>query len=148
MLAQTSGQLCNFSQLGGQIGLDHKTVGKYLAVFKQMFLMQHVPVWSTSRLGRLIEILKLQISVVPESQGRSVSRRHASADFFRSLVGASRPSSTTVSSHEGCPAATLVARSVLSACGLYPLLPIGVALPATAKQRGTKIDGGRRTGLE
>jgi len=111
MLAQTSGQLCDFSQLGDQIGLDHKTVGKYLAVFKQMFLMQHVPVWSTSRLGRLIEILKLQISVVPESQGRSVSRRHASADFFRSLVGASRPSSTTVSSHEGCPAATLVARS-------------------------------------
>lgn len=60
MLAQVSGQLCNFSQLGGQIGLDHKTVGKYLAVFEQMFLMQRVPVWSTSRLGRLIKTPKLQ----------------------------------------------------------------------------------------
>lgn len=72
MLAQTSGQLCNFSQLGGQIGLDRKTVGKYLTVFKQMFLMQRVPAWSTSRLGRLIKTLKLQISVVQESQGRSL----------------------------------------------------------------------------
>lgn len=60
MLAHMSGQLCNFSQLGGQIGLDHKTVGKYLAVFEQMFLMQRVPVWSNSRLGRLIKTPKLQ----------------------------------------------------------------------------------------
>ncbi len=60
MLAHVSGQLCNFSQLGGQIGLDHKTVGKYLAVFEQMFLMQRVPVWSTNRLGRLIKTPKLQ----------------------------------------------------------------------------------------
>ena len=41
-------------------------------VFKQMFLMQRVPAWSTSRLGRLIKTLKLQISVVQESQGRSL----------------------------------------------------------------------------
>lgn len=60
MLAHMSGQSCNFPQLGGQIGLDHKTVGKYLAVFEQMFLMQRVPVWSSSRLGRLIETPKLQ----------------------------------------------------------------------------------------
>lgn len=60
MLAQVSGQLCNFSQLGGQIGLDHKTVGKYLAVFEQMFLMQRVPAWSGNRLSRLVKTPKLQ----------------------------------------------------------------------------------------
>ncbi len=60
ILAHVSGQLCNFSQLGGQIGLDHKTVGKYLAVFEQMFLMQRVPAWSGNRLSRLVKTHKLQ----------------------------------------------------------------------------------------
>jgi predicted AAA+ superfamily ATPase len=35
-LAHLSGQLCNFAQLAGQVGLDSKTAGKYLAVFEQM----------------------------------------------------------------------------------------------------------------
>jgi len=60
LLAQLSGQLCNFSQLGGQIGLDHKTVGKYLAVFEQMFLLQRVPAWAGTSLGQLIKTPKLQ----------------------------------------------------------------------------------------
>ncbi|MBN8474637.1 ATP-binding protein [Sulfuritalea sp.] len=60
MLAQVSGQLCNFSQLGGQIGLDHKTIGKYLAVFEQMYLLQRVPAWAGTTLGRLVRTPKLQ----------------------------------------------------------------------------------------
>jgi predicted AAA+ superfamily ATPase len=60
MLAQVSGQLCNFTQLGSQIGLDHKTVAKYLAVFEQLFLMQRVPAWSGNRLSRLVKTAKLQ----------------------------------------------------------------------------------------
>jgi predicted AAA+ superfamily ATPase len=60
MLAQVSGQLCNFSQLGGQIGLDHKTVSRYLAVFEQMFLLQRVPAWAGTALGQLIKTPKLQ----------------------------------------------------------------------------------------
>jgi predicted AAA+ superfamily ATPase len=60
MLAQVSGQLCNFSQLGGQIGLDHKTVSRYLAVFEQMYLLQRVPAWAGTALGQLIKTPKLQ----------------------------------------------------------------------------------------
>lgn len=60
MLAQVSGQLCNFSQLGGQIGLDHKTIGKYLAVFEQMYLLQRIPAWAGTALGQLIKTPKLQ----------------------------------------------------------------------------------------
>jgi predicted AAA+ superfamily ATPase len=60
LLAQMSGQLCNFSQLGGPIGLDHKTAGKYLAVFEQMFLVQRVPAWAGTPLGQLIKTPKLQ----------------------------------------------------------------------------------------
>ncbi|MHB1358650.1 MAG: ATP-binding protein [Rhodocyclaceae bacterium] len=60
MLAQVSGQLCNFTQLGGQIGLDHKTVGKYLAVFEQMYLLQRIPAWAGTALGQLVKTPKLQ----------------------------------------------------------------------------------------
>ncbi len=60
MLAQVSGKLCNFSQLGGQIGLDHKTVGKYLAVFEQMYLLQRLPAWAGTALGQLVKTPKLQ----------------------------------------------------------------------------------------
>lgn len=60
MLAQVSGQLCNFSQLGGQIGLDHKTVSKYLAALEQMYLLQRLPAWAGTALGQLVKTPKLQ----------------------------------------------------------------------------------------
>jgi uncharacterized protein len=59
-LAQTAGQLCNYSQLGGQVGIDHKTASKYIAIFEQMYLLQRVPVWSGNRLSRLLKTPKLQ----------------------------------------------------------------------------------------
>lgn len=60
VLAQTAGQLCNYSQLGGQVGIDHKTASKYIAVFEQMYLMQRIAVWSGNRLSRLLKTPKLQ----------------------------------------------------------------------------------------
>jgi len=59
-LAQTAGQLCNYSQLGGQVGIDHKTASKYIAIFEQMYLMQRVSPWSGNRLSRLVKTPKLQ----------------------------------------------------------------------------------------
>lgn len=59
-LAQTAGQLCNYSQLGGQVGLDGKTVSKYLGLFEQMYLLKRVDVWAHNRLNRVIKTPKLQ----------------------------------------------------------------------------------------
>lgn len=61
-LAQTAGQLCNYSQLGGQVGIDHKTASKYIAVFEQMYLMQRLQPWSGNRLSRLVKTPKLQFN--------------------------------------------------------------------------------------
>ncbi len=33
-LAQTAGQLCNYTNLGGQIGIDSKTASRYMGVFE------------------------------------------------------------------------------------------------------------------
>jgi predicted AAA+ superfamily ATPase len=59
-LAQTAGQLCNYSQLGGYVGLDSKTAAKYVGVFEQMYLLRRVDVWARNRLNRVVKTPKLQ----------------------------------------------------------------------------------------
>lgn len=59
-VAQVAGQLCNFTLLGGQIGIDHKTTQKYLAVFEQMFLLKRQEVWAGNHLNRLVKTPKVQ----------------------------------------------------------------------------------------
>ncbi|MDD2736101.1 MAG: ATP-binding protein [Desulfuromonadaceae bacterium] len=59
-ISQVAGQLCNYSQLGGQIGMDHKTTQKYLAVFEQMYLLKRLEVWSGNHLNRLVKAPKVQ----------------------------------------------------------------------------------------
>ncbi len=59
ILAQHSGQLTNFTQLGGQIGLDEKTARKYLGVLEQLFLIRRLEPWHSNRLSRLVKTPKL-----------------------------------------------------------------------------------------
>ena len=59
-LAQLSGQMCNYSQLGGQVGLDHKTAARYVGVFEQMYLLRRVEVWASNRLNRMVKTPKVQ----------------------------------------------------------------------------------------
>ncbi|MCW1967136.1 MAG: ATP-binding protein [Anaerolineae bacterium] len=60
VLAQVAGQLCNFTQLGGQVGLDSKTAVKYLGVLEQLFLLRRVEQWSSNQLSRIVKTPKLQ----------------------------------------------------------------------------------------
>lgn len=59
-LAQTAGQMCNYTRLGGQVGLDSKTAAKYVGVFEQMYLLRRVDVWAQNRLNRVVKSAKLQ----------------------------------------------------------------------------------------
>jgi len=59
-LAQTSGQMCNYAKLGGEIGLDGKTAAKYISVFEQMYLLKRVNVWARNQFNRLVKTPKLQ----------------------------------------------------------------------------------------
>lgn len=59
-LAQTAGQLCNYTQLGAQVGLDGKTASRYIGVFEQMYLIRRVDVWARNRLNRVVKTPKLQ----------------------------------------------------------------------------------------
>jgi uncharacterized protein len=59
-LVYTAGQICNYTQLGGQVGLDAKTTAKYIGIFEQMYLLKRVEVWARNRLNRVIKSPKLQ----------------------------------------------------------------------------------------
>jgi predicted AAA+ superfamily ATPase len=59
-LAHTAGQMCNYRQLGGQVGVDSKTAAKYVGVFEQMYLLRRVEVWARNRLNRVVKTPKLQ----------------------------------------------------------------------------------------
>jgi hypothetical protein len=58
-LAMHSGQLTNFTQIGGQLGLDDKTVRKYIALFEQLYLVHRLEPWFNNRLKRLVKTPKL-----------------------------------------------------------------------------------------
>ncbi|MCF1431635.1 MAG: ATP-binding protein [Shewanella sp.] len=59
-LARTAGQMCNYSELGGQVGLDGKTVSRYTSAFEQMYLLKRIDVWARNRLKRVVKTPKLQ----------------------------------------------------------------------------------------
>ena len=59
-LAQKAGQMCNYTKLGGQVGLDGKTAARYISVFEQMYLLKRVDVWARNRLNRVVKTPKLQ----------------------------------------------------------------------------------------
>lgn len=59
-LVHVAGQMCNYSQLGAKVGLDHKTAAKYMGIFEQMYLIKRVNVWSSNHLKRMVKTPKLQ----------------------------------------------------------------------------------------
>lgn len=59
-LAQTAGQMCNYTQLGGQVGLDGKTALRYVGVLEQMYLLKRIDVWARNRFNRVVKTPKLQ----------------------------------------------------------------------------------------
>lgn len=58
-LAQQSGQLTNFTQLAGQLGIDDKTARKYVDLFEQVFLVRRLEPWFRNHLKRLVKTPKL-----------------------------------------------------------------------------------------
>jgi len=59
LAARLSGQLTNLSELGRNVGFDHKTVDHYLHVLEALYLVQRVPPWSRNELSRLVKTPKL-----------------------------------------------------------------------------------------
>ncbi|MEE4201304.1 ATP-binding protein [Erythrobacter sp.] len=59
ILAEHSGQLVNYSGVGGAISLNHVTTQKYVRVFESLFIVQTLQPWFTNKLKRLTKSPKL-----------------------------------------------------------------------------------------
>lgn len=59
-LAHVSGQLSNYTQLGSKIGLDHKSVTRYVGVLENVFLLARVSPFVENRLKRVVKTPKIQ----------------------------------------------------------------------------------------
>lgn len=59
-VAAMSGQLLNMSGIGSRLGVDGKTVDRWLALFEHMFLVRRVHAWHRNDLKRLVKRPKLQ----------------------------------------------------------------------------------------
>lgn len=60
-LAQFSGQLLNLSEIGGRLGLDHKTVDRYTHVLGHLFLVRRLRPWFKNGFTRLIKTPKIHV---------------------------------------------------------------------------------------
>ena len=57
--AVASGQLLNLSALGSRLGIDGKTVDRWLTLLEHMFLVRRIRAWHRNRLKRLVRTPKL-----------------------------------------------------------------------------------------
>lgn len=89
ILGHHSGQLTNFSQLGGQIGLDDKTTKKYVSILEQLFLLRRIDPWFRNRLKRLVKTPRLHFldsGLLAAVVGATVERLKRDRSVFGPLL--------------------------------------------------------------
>ncbi len=88
-LAHHAGQLVNFTQLGGQIGLDDKTTRRYIGILEQLFLVRRMEPWFRNRLKRLVKTPKLHFldpGLLAALTGATVERISENRSIFGALL--------------------------------------------------------------
>lgn len=86
-LAEHSGQLVNYSKLGGEIRVSHKTAQRYVGLLEQIFLVTTLEPWYTNRIKRIIKTPKLHFldsGLLAASHGLTAERVRQN----RKLLGA------------------------------------------------------------
>ena len=61
LAAVLSGQLVNLTALGGRLGLNRITAGRYLGLLEQLFLVERVPAWHAREFRRLVKTPKMHV---------------------------------------------------------------------------------------
>jgi hypothetical protein len=87
--AQQSGKLTNFAQIGGRLGLDDKTTGKYIAVLEQLYLVRRINPWFRNHLKRLIKTPRLHFldaGLLAALQGLNAERIGKDRSLFGPLL--------------------------------------------------------------
>jgi len=88
-LAIQIGQLTNFSDLGGKLGLSSHTVATYLNLLEQLFIVRRLEAWHRNALKRLIKTPKLHFrdtGLVAASRRLTLARVKADRTAFGPLL--------------------------------------------------------------
>lgn len=88
-LALQVGQLTNFSQLGGQLGLNDKTVATYVGLLEQLFVVRRLPAWHRNAMKRLLKTPKvhfLDTGLVAASSNMTAEKVAANRKAYGALL--------------------------------------------------------------
>ena len=89
LLAEHSGQLVNYSQLGSSINVSYKTGQRYVALLEQVFLVATLQPWFTNALKRIAKTPKLHFldsGLLATARGLNFERVKANREVFGSLL--------------------------------------------------------------
>lgn len=89
LLAHYSAQPVNLSSMGGPLGMDHKTVGRYLDILAALYLVATIPPWQSNRIARLTKAPKLHFldsGLLAALQGLSPARVLADRAAFGAVL--------------------------------------------------------------
>jgi len=85
LLAEHSGQLVNYSQLGAGINVSHKTGQRYVGLLEQVFLIATLQPWFTNALKRIVKTPKLHFldsGLLASARGLTFDRVRADRGTF------------------------------------------------------------------
>lgn len=89
LLAEHSGLLVNYSQLGAGINVTHKTGQRYLGLLEQVFLIATVQPWFSNALKRVVKTPKLHFldsGLLATVRGLTLDRVRADRGAFGALL--------------------------------------------------------------
>ena len=89
LLAEHSGQLVNFSQVGAGINVSYKTGQRYVGLLEQVFLIATVQPWFTNSLKRIVKTPKLHFldsGLLAAVRGLTFDRVKADRAAFGALL--------------------------------------------------------------
>jgi predicted AAA+ superfamily ATPase len=89
ILSHHSAQLVNFSQMGGQVGLDDKTTRRYVLILEKLFLVRRLEPWFRNRVKRLVKAPKLHFldsGLLAASVGMTEARAGRDRSAFGPLL--------------------------------------------------------------
>ena len=89
LLAEHSGQLVNYSQVGSSINVSYKTSQRYIALLEQVFLVATLLPWYTNTLKRIVKTPKLHFldsGLLATARGLSFERVRANREVFGALL--------------------------------------------------------------
>ena len=89
LLAESSGQLVNYSQFGASIDVSHKTGQRYVGLLEQVFLIATLQPWFTNALKRIVKTPKLHFldsGLLASARGLTFDRVKANRGTFGALL--------------------------------------------------------------